>query len=71
MAEKNKIGYYDLGGNFVDMSSQYSSASPVSSYGSIEDTSKRKKPKQKQQCGKNPGSKCKRNADIRTGMRWQ
>lgn len=36
----------DLGGNFVDMSSQYQSAEPTSGYGAMEDINKPKRPKQ-------------------------
>jgi hypothetical protein len=40
-----KMGYMDLGGNFVDMSSVYKSAEPMSGMASMSESDKPKKPK--------------------------
>ena len=40
-----KMGYMDLGGNFVDMTSQYKAVEPTSGYGAMEDMNKPKRPK--------------------------
>ena len=41
----NKLGYYDLGGNFVDMASQYTNEEPVSGYGNVDSYDRPKRPK--------------------------
>ena len=40
-----KMGYMDLGGNFVDMSNVYKSAEPMSGMASMSESDKPKKPK--------------------------
>lgn len=49
-----KMGYMDLGGNFVDMSSVYKSAEPMSGMASMSESDKPKKGKMPQRStGKN------------------
>ena len=75
----NTKGYYDLGGNFADMTSQYTADEPVSGYGTVDSYDRPKRPKKpasgsrntgpnRKNCAK--GSNCFRNANKKSKMTW-